>query len=106
MATVFSIGDDRNACIIVWRCHLYQCLTTCSFLQLSERTAFLVTFTSFRKVGKITLIFSKKIQYVFITFCKFQSKDMSVSAKSEVKLTYVVFSPKAFVPAVRILLIY
>lgn len=72
-----------------WGCsyHPYQCLATCSILQLSERTAFLVTFTSFRNLGKITLIFSKKN-----AVC--QSKEMTVSAESEIKLTCVVVFPQ------------
>ena len=43
-----------------WGYPPYQCLATRPILHISEETAFLVTSTSFRKVGKLTLIFSKK----------------------------------------------
>jgi len=68
-------------------------------------SAFLVIFTSFRKAGKITsLIFSDE-STVFVTFCTFFFKQMSVTAESEFKLTSVTFFPsKVFIPAVRILM--
>lgn len=63
VSVLVPLGQLELGCLLSmcwgWGYHSYQCLATCSILQLSERTAFLVTFTSFRKVGKITLIFSK-----------------------------------------------